>query len=47
VYSLFDSIDSAIKDAEKLDAELANKLRQRYECFEPFDRDEQVRSDTS
>jgi erythromycin esterase len=40
VYSLFESIDSVLNTLEKVDPLLARKARARYECFEPFRRDE-------
>jgi erythromycin esterase len=40
VYSLFESIEEVLKQCEKLSPTLAAKIRDRYECFEAFNRDE-------
>lgn len=40
VYSLFESMDDALKSLEELDPALARRVKLRYECFDPFQRDE-------
>lgn len=40
VYSLFESVDSAITELSRVDPFLARRIKARYACFDPFRRDE-------
>ncbi|MBU6154603.1 MAG: erythromycin esterase family protein [Bdellovibrionales bacterium] len=40
VYSLFESLESVIAYTMRVNPFLGNMLKQRYSCFEPFERDE-------
>jgi len=40
VYSLFESLDHVIAYTMRVNPFLGNMLKQRYSCFEPFERDE-------
>ena len=40
VYSLFESIDSVLKQLDKVNPFLARRARAKYACFDPFRRDE-------
>ncbi len=40
IYSFFESMDCVIEYAEKVNPFLSRLLKQRYSCFEPFERDE-------
>ena len=40
VYSLFESMDCVLEYSRKVNPFLAKALRERYACFEPFERDE-------
>ncbi|MGZ3692841.1 MAG: erythromycin esterase family protein [Bdellovibrionota bacterium] len=40
VYSLFESVDAVLSEVAKTSPLLARQLRTRYECFDPFARDE-------
>jgi erythromycin esterase-like protein len=42
VYSLFESIDALLKQLENINPFLARRARIRYECFDPFHRDEKA-----
>lgn len=42
VYSLFESIDVATRQLEKIDPKLAKHIRGNYECFDPFLSDEKA-----
>jgi erythromycin esterase-like protein len=42
VYSLFESIDAAVEQVHKISPFLARRMRTRYECFEPFERNEKL-----
>lgn len=42
VYSLFESMDRVRAFAEKVDPQLAAEIKQRYACFEPFNRNEKA-----
>jgi erythromycin esterase-like protein len=40
VYSLFESIDEVLRICSKAGESFCEEVRQRYSCFEPFERDE-------
>jgi len=40
VYSLFESIDEILKYVKSEQPQLLEAIRERYDCFEPFERDE-------
>jgi erythromycin esterase-like protein len=40
VYSLFESMDSALEYVQSVNPFLAKAMRARYSCFEPYERDE-------
>ncbi len=40
VYSLFESMESVLAYAKRVNPFLATTLKERYSCFEPFERDE-------
>lgn len=42
VYSLFESIDVVLRQVEKTDPFLAQRMKNRYACFQPFQRDERA-----
>lgn len=42
VYSLFDSMDYVMAYADRLDPELSREIRTRYQCFQPFERNEKA-----
>jgi erythromycin esterase len=42
VYSLFESIDAVLSQFDRVQPFLAKRLRERYECFEPFQRNEKA-----
>ncbi|MBX3033992.1 MAG: erythromycin esterase family protein [Bdellovibrionaceae bacterium] len=42
VYSLFESIDEVLRQLREIDPAMARRARLRYECFEPFRRDEKA-----
>ncbi|MCM2282114.1 MAG: erythromycin esterase family protein [Bdellovibrionaceae bacterium] len=42
LYSLFESIDEILKSVRRRDPALAFALAERYECFNPFERDERA-----
>ncbi len=39
IYSLYESIESLLKTVSKYDPELAEKMRKRYSCFDPYEPD--------
>jgi erythromycin esterase-like protein len=42
IYSLFESMDEVVSTLERLDTSLAQQVKERYECFEPFQRNEKA-----
>ena len=42
VYSLFESIEAALEELERLNPFLARRVRTNYACFDPFRRDERA-----
>lgn len=42
VYSFFESVDAALEQAARLDPALAQRMRERYSCLDPFARDERA-----
>lgn len=42
VYSFFESIEAVLSQVERINPFLANRLRSRYACLEPFQRDERA-----
>lgn len=42
VYSFFESVDAALEQAARLDPTLAQRMRDRYACLDPFGRDERA-----
>jgi len=42
VYSMFESIDESIQQAQKIDPQMAERLRARYACFDPYQQNEKA-----
>ncbi len=42
VYSLFESVDEVIRLVSEIKPALAKEVRERYACFDPFERDEKA-----
>lgn len=42
IYSLFESIDAALEQLHSISPFLAKRMRARYECFDPYQRDEKA-----